>query len=149
MRLQVRSLALLSELRIRLCRGLWYSRKPPYAIGAALEKAKRQKKKKSDGKVNGKDQRGTFERSYSAKYLTETAGSHGDYRQFGSWFFKKWKKSKYVILAKILGRQLYSPLYHQWSKNSFKGNLKPRQSQIINLQRPKSKIWVAWRTCFK
>ena len=64
MRLQVRSLALLSGLRLWHCCELWcrlqtwlrsrvavallrpLAWEPPYAAGAALEKAKRQKKKK-------------------------------------------------------------------------------------------------------
>ena len=54
MRLQVQSLALLSRLRIQCCRELWcrlaaaalirpLAWESPYAVGAALEKAKRQK----------------------------------------------------------------------------------------------------------
>ena len=57
MRFQVRSLALLSGIRIRRGRELWcrpaatalirlLAWEPPHAVGAALEKAKRQKKKK-------------------------------------------------------------------------------------------------------
>ena len=57
MRLRVRSLALLSGLRIPRCRELWckpattalirpLAWEPPYAVGAALEKTKRPKKKK-------------------------------------------------------------------------------------------------------
>ena len=54
MRLRVRSLALLSGLRMRRCRELWcrpaatapiqpLAWELPYAVGAALEKTKRQK----------------------------------------------------------------------------------------------------------
>ena len=68
MRLQVQSLALFSGLRIRRCHELWcrsqtqlgshrlaavapirpLAWEPPYAAGVALEKAKRQKKKKNE-----------------------------------------------------------------------------------------------------
>ena len=58
MKLLVQSLALLSGLRIRHCRELWcrlaatapirpLAWEPPYAKGAALEKTKRPKKRKT------------------------------------------------------------------------------------------------------